>query len=391
MRISAVTAEILPPARKPSRLLETVVANPMSAYPEYYQRRSSWIGPAHQALLVTVATDEGVTGYGAGAGGPVGKEIIEGHLQSLLLGREAFDVELLWDQMWRSTLPYGRKGVAIHAISGVDIAIWDAIGRARNEPVWRLIGGRTKQHLPVYVTGNDTELYHKLGFTRNKLAIPYGPVDGWEGMKKNLALIERTRDILGPDGEIMLDCYMAWDVEYTLRMAELVQPYRVRWIEECLPPDDIDGYAEIRQKVQHTAIAGGEHEYTRWGQLELLKRRAVDILQPDVQWVGGLSELRKVVAIASAFNVPVIQHGGGMSAADLNVAVSSVNVPMAECQISADPDEYPAFWRGLPQPEAGFIDAPTGPGLGVEPDWDVIEAHRSSQLHRDGAIHSPRR
>lgn len=371
MKIVAVRAHLLKPPKRASWLSSTVIANPMSIYPRYYAQRSSWNGPPQAALIVEVTTDDGITGYGQGAGGPVGKEIVEGHLSRFLVGEDPFDVELLWDQMFRATLPYGRKGVTIHAISGVDLALWDVVGKAKGEPVWRLLGGKTKDRIPVYITGNDTERYKALGFSRNKLAMPHSPVDGWEGMKKNVELVARAREILGPDGEIMLDCYMAWDVEYTLRMAELLEPYRVRWIEECLPPDDYDGYAELRQKVRRTAIATGEHEYTRWGHLELLKRRAVDILQPDIHWVGGITEMKKVIALASGFNVPVIPHAGGTSAAGLAVIASSVNCPMAECFIF-DPDERPPLWSGLPQPRDGYVEPPNSPGLGVELDREQL-------------------
>jgi L-rhamnonate dehydratase len=138
-----------------------------------------------------------------------------------------------------------------------------------------------------------------------------------------------------------------------------------------LPPDDYDGYAELRQKVRGTAIATGEHEYTRWGQLELLKRRAVDVLQPDVHWVGGITELKKVVALASAYNVPTIPHAGGTSAPGLAVIASSVGCPMAECFIPEDLSQEP-LWIGLPQPTKGYVEPPAGPGLGVEPNLDLL-------------------
>jgi len=372
MKIVAVKAYLVKPPKRQSWLSSTVIANPMSIHPKYYAQRSSWNGPAQAGVVVEITTDEGIVGYGQGGGGPVGKEIVEGHLSRFLLGEDPFNVELLWDQMFRGTLPYGRKGVAIHAISGVDLALWDVIGKAKGEPVWRLIGGRTKDRIPAYATGNETALYKSRGFTRNKLAMPHGPIDGWDGMKKNVELIARTREILGPDGDIMLDCYMAWDVEYTLRMAELIEPYRVRWIEEVLPPDDFDGYAELRQKVRHTAIATGEHEYTRWGHLELLKRRAVDILQPDIHWVGGITEMKKVIALAAAHNVPVIPHAGGTSAGGLAVITSSMSCPMAEVVVVDDPDERPQLWLGLPQPKDGYIVPPEKPGLGVELNRELL-------------------
>jgi L-rhamnonate dehydratase len=230
-----------------SWLSESLVANPMSIYPDYQATRSSWSARWGPDLLVRISTDDGLTGIGCTI--PAGaRPIVEHHFRHLLLGQDPFDVERLWDQLFRSSLPYGRKGLPIMAISAIDIALWDIVGTATGQPVWRLLGGATKASIPVYATGNDVAFYQQLGFTGFKLAMPHGPADGWDGTKRNVALVERARETVGPDAEIMLDCYMAWTVDYTLRMTRLLEPYRVRWIEECLPPDDLAGYAELTAK-----------------------------------------------------------------------------------------------------------------------------------------------
>jgi L-rhamnonate dehydratase len=352
-----------------SWLSESLVANPMSIYPEYKAKRSSWGAQWGPELLVRVMTDDGVEGIG----GPVpagGRVIIEGHLRNLLVGKDPFDIEMLWDQMFRSSLPYGRKGLPIMAISAIDIALWDIVGKATGLPVYKLLGGKTKESLPVYSTGNDVAFYHQLGFTGFKLAMPHGPVDGWAGMKANLALIEQTREIIGPDGEIMLDCYMAWNVDYTLRMARAMEPYRVRWIEESLPPDDYDGYAEITAKSE-VPIATGEHEYTRWGFKELIARRCCHILQPDLMWVGGISEARKIAAMASAWGLDVIPHGGGLHPWGVHFMTSQVNCPLAEWVVVGNAGEenpirplFPYF-DGAPVPKNGSIQPTETPGLGI--------------------------
>jgi L-rhamnonate dehydratase len=371
MRISQV---LVNPVRsddtKPkSWLSESLVANPMSIYPEYKAKRSSWGAKWGPELLVRVITDDGIEGIG----GPVpagGRIIVEEHFRNLLVGKDPFDIELLWDQMFRSSLPYGRKGLPIMAISAIDIALWDIIGKATGQPVYKLLGGATKESLPVYSTGNDVAFYHKLGFTGFKLAMPHGPVDGWAGMKANLELIEKTRDIIGPDGEIMLDCYMAWSVDYTLRMAREMEPFRVRWIEESLPPDDYDGYAEITAKSQ-VPIATGEHEYTRWGFKELISRRCCHILQPDLMWVGGISEARKITAMASSWGLDVIPHGGGLHPWGVHFMTSQVNCPLAEWVVVGNEGEdnpirplFPYF-EGSPLPENGRIKPTETPGIGV--------------------------
>ncbi len=371
MRISQV---LVNPVRgddtKPkSWLSESLVANPMSIYPEYKAKRSSWTAKWGSELLVRVITDDGIEGIG----GPVpagGRIIVEEHFRELLVGKDPFDIEKLWDQMYRSSLPYGRKGLPIMAISAIDIALWDIIGKATGQPVYRLLGGATKESLPVYSTGNDVAFYHKLGFTGFKLAMPHGPVDGWAGMRANLELIEKTRDIIGPDGEIMLDCYMAWSVDYTLRMSREMEPFRVRWIEESLPPDDYEGYAEITAKSQ-VPIATGEHEYTRWGFKELISRRCCHILQPDLMWVGGISEAKKIAAMASAWGLDVIPHGGGLHPWGVHFMTSQVNCPLAEWVVVGNEGEenpirplFP-YLEGSPLPENGRIKPTEAPGIGV--------------------------
>ena len=166
------------------------------------------------------------------------------------MDEDPFNVERIWDILWRSSMSYGRAGVVINAISGVDLALWDLIGNALGMPVYKLLGGETKPRIPAYCTGNDVEQHLKFGFKRLKLAIPHGPADGREGMRKNVALVKRTRELLGPDGDIMLDCWMAWTERYTLEMAEMVAPYRVYWMEECLQPHDYEGFGRLNAADQ---------------------------------------------------------------------------------------------------------------------------------------------
>ena len=158
--------------------------------------------------------------------------------------------------------PGGRSP---NAISGVDLALWDLVGNALGMPVYKLLGGETKARIPTYCTGNDTEQHIQFGYHRLKLAVPYGPADGREGMRKNTDLVKHTRDMLGPDGDIMLDCWMALNEQYTIEFAEMVAPYRVYWMEECLPPHDFEGFGRLREAIKSTRIATGEHEYFRYG------------------------------------------------------------------------------------------------------------------------------
>jgi len=153
----------------------------MSRYPEYGARRALWLGPMGP-VIVRVKTDDGLEGIGLGGGGNPGCFIVEQHLKRLLVGQDPRDTERLWDQMFRATLPYGRKGLPLMAISGVDNALWDIKGKAVDRPVYKLLGGATKPDIPVYATGNQSAVYKSLGFVGNKVAMPYGPWDGVEGM-----------------------------------------------------------------------------------------------------------------------------------------------------------------------------------------------------------------
>jgi L-rhamnonate dehydratase len=284
------------------------VANPMSIYPKYKARRSLFMADDLGPSAVEITTDKGITGIGFG--GPGAGFVAEGHLAKLLVGEDPFDVERLWDIMWRSTLYYGRKGLVVHAISACDLALWDIVGQALGQPVYRLLGGATKAQVPGYCTGNDLEQHVAFGFTRLKLAIPYGPADGRAGMKKNVELVKRARGLLGPDGEIMLDCWMAFTERYTVEFAAGVEPYRVYWMEECLTPDNYAGFGRLNAQIDSTRMATGEHEYTRYGFQLLLDHNAADIWQPDMNWCGGLTELRRIAALAAAHDIPVIPHGG---------------------------------------------------------------------------------
>ena len=311
-------------------------------------------------------------------------------------------MEQIWDKMWRSTINYGRKGLPLQAISAVDLAIWDLLGKLRNEPVWALLGGMTKERCPVYCTTARPDLVKKMGFAGAKIPCPYGPADGDEGFRKNveffakcmtacgskassfcafpslhlpLSLSHTThalagRKEVGPDFPLMLDCYMAMNVPYTIKLAKALAPLGLKWIEEFLPPDDYDGYKEVREALKGTGVltTTGEHEYTRYGFRKLIQDRAVDVLQPDITWLGGLTEARRVVAMAAAYDIPVVPHGSSVYSYHLQYAFA--NCPLAEfITLSPNADAILPYFGGLfpdePLPKDGFIDLPDRPGFGV--------------------------
>jgi L-rhamnonate dehydratase len=347
----------------------TLVANPMSIYPRYKAQRSSFMADDLGPEAVEITTDKGITGIGFG--GPGCSFVIEKHLTKLLLGADPFKVEELWDIMWRSTLYYGRKGLVINAISAVDLAVWDIIGKALQSPVYQLLGGETKPRIPAYCTGNDVDQHIEFGFKKIKLAVPYGPADGREGLKKNAELVRKTREALGPDGEIMLDCWMALTEDYAVEFAAAVEPYRVYWMEECLEPDDYSGFKRIHERIRSTRMAAGEHEYTRYGFRLLLGFDALDIWQPDITWCGGLSELRHIGALAAAYNIPVIPHAGWQHGA-AHFILATTNSPWCEV-FMPPPGGPPEVYRQFEEennitrgPEGIYIRPPDRPGFGWE-------------------------
>ncbi len=364
--VKALTFRSTDGSSAPSWLSDTVIANPMSIYPDYYAKRSSW-GNRFATVLVEIATDEVVTGLATAYGGEATAALINGHLSGLLVGQDPTDVERLWDEMFRASLPYGRKGLPIMAISGVDNALWDLLGKAADAPVYRLLGGACREDMPVYQTTNDEQDWRSLEGFGVKLAIPHGPADGRDGLHRNVALVRRCREALGDVPEIMLDCFMAFDVEYTRRLIDLIEPYHVRWVEDVLPPDDYRGYEALGRIDTPVSIATGEHEFTRWGFARLIDTGGVSILQPDAQWAGGITETRRICALASAYHLTVVPHAGALQAEALHLMKSQVNTPFAEWVRYWDRDavRLRSAIEGIPEPVAGRVRPSEEPGLGI--------------------------
>jgi L-rhamnonate dehydratase len=348
---------------------EVEIANPLSIYPRFKPRRSLFYAEDLGPDTVMVETNKGITGFGYG--GPGAAFVVERHLSKLVVGEDPFKVERVWDIMWRGTLYYGRKGIALHAVSAVDNALWDIVGKALNTPVYRLLEETKRDRVPCYCTGNNIEQALEFGFKKLKLAIPHGPADGETGLEKNERLVERARQLLGPHGEIMLDCWMAFTEEYTEKLAERLKPYGVYWMEECLMPDDYAGMGRLNRKIQSTRMATGEHEATRYGFELLASFDSADIWQPDMQWCGGLTELRWIDALARSKKIPVIPHGGWRGGAG-HFVFANKNTPWCEMfipwpggskEVYARFEEENQITRG---PEGVYMRPPDRPGFGFD-------------------------
>ncbi|RUS92199.1 hypothetical protein EGW08_000052 [Elysia chlorotica] len=345
----------------------------MSCHPQYAATRKSWGINALGTLAVEVEADDGTVGVGVTIGGEPACYIVEKHLSRFVEGQDPRDVELMWDQMFRATLNYGRKGLPIQAISAVDLALWDLLGKLRNEPVYALLGGKAKDRLPVYSTTGRPDIAKSLGFVGAKIPCPYGPSDGDEGLRKNVEFYKGWREKVGPDFPLSLDCYMALTVPYATRLARALEPHGLKWMEEFLPPDSYDGYKEVRENLRgcNVMLTTGEHEYSRYGFRQLLESRCVDVIQPDITWLGGVTEARRVVAMAAATDTLVIPHGSSVYSYHLQYAFP--NCPLAEyINMSHSADKIVPYFGGLfpdePLPRNGFIDLPDRPGFGVTLD-----------------------
>jgi L-rhamnonate dehydratase len=292
----------------------------------------------HGWLIVEIASDSGQVGIGNAALSPrVTKQVIDLYLKPILLGANPFDYEYLWQHLYRKTIAFGRKGIGMVAISAVDIALWDLLGKLLKQPVFRLLGGRTKQRIPVYASrlysqklddlAREAQQYREQGYRAMKLRFGWGPVDGAAGMQRNLDLVRTVREVIRYEIDLMADAYMGWTLDYARRMIPLLEPYQLRWLEEPVIPDDIAGYAALKA-MNRVPIAGGEHEFTIYGFRELLDAKAVDYIQFDTNRVGGITQARKIAALAEAYSVPVIPHAGQMH--NFHIVMASLNSPMAE-------------------------------------------------------------
>jgi L-rhamnonate dehydratase len=335
----------------------------------------------HGWLICEIFTDNGLVGVGNAALSPlICKQVIDLYLKPLLIGADPWDIEFLWQHMYRKTMAFGRKGIGMAAISAVDIALWDILGKSAKQPVYRLLGGRTKPRIPVYASrlystplkelAAEAHKYKKAGYQAMKLRFGWGPVDGATGMQRNVALVRTVRQAVGDGIDIMADAYMGWTLDYAKRMLPLLEPFNLRWLEEPVIPDDIHGYAELKARGS-IPIAGGEHEFTLYGFRELLEARAVDYIQFDTNRVGGLTQARKIAALAEAHSIPVIPHAGQMH--NYHVVMASLNSPMAEYFPIVDVEVgNELFWyifKGEPVAKNGFVDLGENvPGLGLTVD-----------------------
>lgn len=357
----------------------------LDVYPEF---NSASAPPAQgprpiSAIFVQVRTDEGLSGIF----GPIEEaqaHIIAQSLRPFLLGRDPLATETLLDQMMRLDR-HGRSGLFMTAVSPVDCALWDLKGKAWGQPIYRLLGGPTRPAVPAYASllGYSIEPqaaaqvareFAAQGYAAQKWFFRYGPADGARGMELNLALARAVRDAVGDHYPLMFDAFMGWDLTYATAMVRALASLNPTWVEEPVPPERVGVLRRIRQAG--VPVATGEHVYTRWQAKELLVSEAVDVLQNDPDWTGGITELCKICALASAFEVPVVAHGHSLLAALHVAGAQSPNtVPWVEYLVRHQENKQ-YFFKPAYRPERGSISLPTLAGLGLVLDEDKIESRR---------------
>jgi len=361
---------------------------------------------ARNALLVEIETDTGLVGLGeaGSAGGPLASTqvVVEQELKPLLLGEDPLLIEYLWQKMFQRTRQHGRRGILMHAISGIDIALWDLAGKTAHLPLYRLLGAY-RDKVEAYASGGfyqegkditalmeEAGSYVSQGYRAMKMKIGRNPSTQTNlremlamhdqcvvSLEEDLARVEAVRRVLGREAKLMVDINCAWSPALAIQMGRALEPQNLYWIEEPVATDDIKGSAEVARALG-TAIAGYETEVGAYGFRELITQRAVDIIQPDIAWAGGFTECRRIAAFAHVHNMMVAPHAFSSAitlVASLHLLASLPNGLLLEF------DQNPNALRTdlLHEPikaEDGFVKVPEWPGLGVELDPAVVERYR---------------
>ena len=331
-------------------------------------RRWRWGGPFEQlpsAVIAVVKTDQGIVGFGMGAGGSSAVEIIRGHLRHLLIGADPRNVEQLWDQMYSSGLLYGRRGLFAMALSAVDNALWDIAGKHAGRPVARMIGGWPRERLAIYQTGGDVRAGLARGIRHFKIGTRVGPHTPPDEQRRIAEAVVAARDLVGPDGNLMIDCVSRnGTADWAVGFARQLRPANLYFMEELLSPDNVFGYAELVRRIGGggpgwTRVACGEHEYTEHGFEVLVRLEAAEVLQPDITWCGGLTAAKRIRDLVEGAGLELIPHRGG-SVWGLPIALTARTCTMAE----SFPAGSPILDAMSPRFDAGDYVAPTGPGFG---------------------------
>ena len=373
--IEAVDVDLPPvepktPARRQSWRQKSPIGLPMSFYPEF-PPTVPWNTPGigGRRVWVKVTAEDGTWGLGATSFGEPVAALVDYHYAPLLVGRDCFATELLNDMMWRSSKRHGSLGLSSFAQSAIDLAVWDLKGRLLGQPVYRLLGGPRRDKIRCYATGDDLDWFQELGFTAFKITNPAHYSQGIEGINTVEEKVAWARETVGRGAELMINPVMAYDVEFTIRLAERLRPYELRWLEEPLFPEDLEAHIQLRQAIPWMPIATGEDHHTRIPFRQLVEHRCVDVVQPDLHWCGGMSEAIRIYYIAEAAGIKTCPHGGAGSAYGQHFLYAFPECPLGEYGVTAPvgvPLEEMARIPGVPLPKEGYVVPSDAPGFGMD-------------------------
>ncbi len=384
--IKAVSVDFRPSPKTTPRVPRKQVpdwVSPMMGYSEF--SKADWNAPWGRTACVVTAED-GTWGIGITINSAPVNSIINDHFAPVLVGQNCMATEKAWDMMQRISTHYGNVGLASYAVSAVDNALWDLKGKLLGRPVYELLGGPQKDKIFCYASNTDTsygvansiDWFLELGFKAVKLFVPHGPQEGIEGLNKNVELVARTREQIGDDVELMLDAWISLNVEYVVRLSEALKPYRIKWLEDYLPPYDMDSYIKVRQRVPSQILATGEHWHTIHPFALAAGQGLVDIMQPDVAWVGGITAIVRICHIAEAHGLTVIAHGGMNYPYGQHLSYAMPAIVWGERSEGVSPPGVPledmVVLPGTPVIKDGYLTPSDAPGFGLEITTDWLES-----------------
>ena len=373
IRAFAVDLSVQPKTRprSPSKAQGTHMSRPIARYADVKEQANP---PWNRAACILTAED-GTWGFGVTIhGGPVIR-IINDHFARPWLARPAWGLRSCGTQWCVWPRPTAASVWPVTPSAPWMWALWDLKGKLLGKPVYELLGGPQKEKIFCYATGFDTEWYLELGFKATKIFATHGPQDGLDGLGKNEELVAKTRELVGDDVELMLDCWMSMDEEYVVRLAERLRPYRLKWIEDYVLPDDLAAYETIRARIPWQTLASGEHWYLPTTFATAARRNLVDIFQPDVLWGGGVTAAVKICHLAQATGKSVITHAGMNYPFGQHVAYAMPAVIWGERSEGVSPPGVPldemSRLPGTPAIKDGYLVPSDAPGFGLEitPDW----------------------
>mgnify|MGYP003608210748 CR=1 FL=1 len=352
---------------------------------------SQWEYSERKICIVKITTTSGHVGWGEGYGpAAVIKAGVE-HLAQFIIGMYPLESETIWSVMYRRTLDYARRGVLVSAISAIDVALWDLKGKILNQPVYMLLGGKMRDKIIPYATGlyftkcnnladklcDEAKLYVDMGFKAIKMKVGLG-------INQDIAIVERVRNTIGDNIELMVDSNHAYNLREAVQLANAIEKYNIGWFEEPISPEFYEQYSELRSKT-NIPIAGGECEYLKYGFKTLLESKSVDIIQPDICGTGGLSEAKKIATLASVFGVEVVPHSWGTGIALSAAAHFITNLDHVPGRLNSKTCmmEYDRSENGLREEltvnsikfEDGIITLGDKPGLGFEVNEEALHKY----------------